>query len=264
MQASHAGHLPDAPLLEMRSISKSFPGVQALHQVSLELRAGEVRALVGENGAGKSTLIKLLAGVYQPTEGQILLDGQPQLIRDPAHALRLGIVPVHQEVNLEPYLSIAENILIGRQPRNRFGLIDFGQMNREAARWLAELGVATDPALPLGMCSIAERQMVAIVDEARQALQRGDHEGFGALLDENWRLKASLTAGIATPQVDRWYRAAREAGAWGGKLLGAGEGGFLLVHAPVERHEAIRRALTDIRLIPLGFERSGSQIIFFH
>ena len=162
MQASHAGHLPDAPLLEMRSISKSFPGVQALHQVSLELRAGEVRALVGENGAGKSTLIKLLAGVYQPTEGQILLDGQPQLIRDPAHALRLGIVPVHQEVNLEPYLSIAENILIGRQPRNRFGLIDFGQMNREAARWLAELGVATDPALPLGMCSIAERQMVAI------------------------------------------------------------------------------------------------------
>lgn len=162
MQASNAGHLPDAPLLEMRSISKSFPGVRALHQVSLELRAGEVRALVGENGAGKSTLIKILAGVYQPTEGQILLDGQPQLIRDPAHALRLGIVPVHQEVNLEPYLSIAENIFIGRQPRNRFGLIDFGQMNREAARWLADLGVATDPALPLGMCSIAERQMVAI------------------------------------------------------------------------------------------------------
>ena len=107
-------------------------------------------------------------------------------------------------------------------------------------------------------------RMVALVDEARQALQRGDHEGFGALLDENWRLKASLTAGITTPQVDRWYRAAREAGAWGGKLLGAGEGGFLLVHAPVERHEAIRQALADIRLIPLGFERSGSQIIFFH
>ena len=154
--------MQDTPLLEMRQISKVFPGVRALNQVSIALQAGEVRALVGENGAGKSTLIKILSGVYQPTEGEIVLNGQPHTIQDPAHALKLGIIPVHQEVNLEPYLSIAENIYIGRQPRNRFGLIDFGQMNKDAARWLAELGVATDPSLPLGMISIAERQMVAI------------------------------------------------------------------------------------------------------
>ena len=89
-------------------------------------------------------------------------------------------------------------------------------------------------------------------------------EEFGALLDENWRLKASLTPGITNPDVDRWYRLAREAGAWGGKLLGAGQGGFLLVQAPIERHEAIRLALADLRQVPIRFTRSGSQIIFFH
>jgi ribose transport system ATP-binding protein len=154
--------MQDTSLLEMRNISKVFPGVRALNQVSIAVQAGEVRAVVGENGAGKSTLIKILSGVYQPTEGEILLDGRRELIQDPAHALKLGIIPVHQEVNLEPYLSIAENIFIGRQPHNRLGLIDFGQMNKDAAHWLSELGVSTDPSLPLGMISIAERQMVAI------------------------------------------------------------------------------------------------------
>lgn len=154
--------MQDAPLLEMRSISKVFPGVRALHQVSLTLQPGEVRALVGENGAGKSTLIKVLSGVYQPSEGEIWLDGRQEVMLDPAHALKLGIIPVHQEVNLEPYLSIAENIYIGRQPRNRLKLIDYRRMNADAAAWLAELGVTTDPSVPLGMISIAERQMVAI------------------------------------------------------------------------------------------------------
>ena len=130
--------------------------------MTIALDAGEVRALVGENGAGKSTLIKILSGVYQPTEGEIFLNGRQESIQDPAHALKLGIIPVHQEVNLEPYLSIAENIFIGRQPCNRFGLIDFGRMNKDAGNWLSELGVSTDPSLPLGMISIAERQMVAI------------------------------------------------------------------------------------------------------
>lgn len=108
------------------------------------------------------------------------------------------------------------------------------------------------------------RRMVELVDETRGALQAGDLRAFGDLLDENWRLKASLTAGITNEQIDHWYRVAREAGAWGGKLLGAGEGGFLLVQAPVERHEAVHRALADIRHVPLQFERNGSQIIFFH
>jgi D-glycero-alpha-D-manno-heptose-7-phosphate kinase len=108
------------------------------------------------------------------------------------------------------------------------------------------------------------KRMVALVDDARRALQAGSLEEFGGLLDENWQLKTSLTPGISNEQVVRWYRLAREAGAWGGKLLGAGEGGFLLVQAPPHRHEAVKRALADIRHVPLGFERSGSKIIFFH
>ena len=102
------------------------------------------------------------------------------------------------------------------------------------------------------------------VDEARRVLRAVDLRAFGDLLDENWRLKASLTAGITNEWIDHWYRVAREAGAWGGNLLGAGEGGFLLVQAPVEPHEAVHRALADIRHVPLRFERNGRQIIFFH
>lgn len=154
--------MPDEPLLEMTNISKVFPGVRALNQVSIQVRAGEVRALVGENGAGKSTLIKILSGVYQPSEGEIFLQGKKERVVDPAYALTLGIVPVHQEISLEPYMSIAENIFIGRQPRNRFGLIDYRKMNQDARRWLSELGIQSDPSNPLGTISIAERQMVAI------------------------------------------------------------------------------------------------------
>lgn len=150
------------PLLEVRNITKVFPGVKALDNVDMQLASGEVRALVGENGAGKSTLIKIIAGVYQPNEGQIFIDGKQEEIADPYHALKLGIAPVHQEVNLEPYLSVAENIFIGRQPKSRFGLIDYDRMNREATEWLKLLGVTIEPTLPLGMASIAERQMVAI------------------------------------------------------------------------------------------------------
>jgi len=151
------------PLLEARQISKEFPGVKALDHVDLQLKPGEVRALVGENGAGKSTLIKIISGVYQPTEGEIYLNGTREEIADPYEALQRGIAPVHQEVNLEPYLSVAENIFIGRQPKNKMGLVDYKKMNADATRWLTELGVTIDPDLPLGMASIAERQMVAIV-----------------------------------------------------------------------------------------------------
>ena len=154
--------MSEAPLLEMINISKVFPGVHALNHVSINVFPGEVRALVGENGAGKSTLIKILSGVYQPSEGEIFLAGKKENIGSPSHAMKLGIAPVHQEVSLEPYLSIAENIFLGRQPLNRFGLIDHQKMNHEARSWLQELGVETNPTIPLGSISIAERQMVAI------------------------------------------------------------------------------------------------------
>jgi ribose transport system ATP-binding protein len=150
------------PLLEMTGISKVFPGVHALDSVQFELRAGEVHALVGENGAGKSTLVKILSGVYQPTEGSILIDGRAVHVQDPNHAQSLGISPVHQEVNLEPYLTVAENIFLGRQPKGRLGLIDHARMHRDAASLLADLGVSLDPTAVVGTLSIAERQMVAI------------------------------------------------------------------------------------------------------
>jgi len=149
-------------LLEVKNMSKEFPGVRALDHVDLKLMPGEVRALVGENGAGKSTLIKIISGVYRPTEGEIFINGMREDIVDPYYALKIGIVPVHQEINLEPYLMISENIFIGRQPKNKFGMIDYKKMNADAAKWLSELGVTVDPTLPLGMASIAERQMVSI------------------------------------------------------------------------------------------------------
>src|SRR5258706_4081642 len=106
----------DEPLLQMRNISKTFPGVRALDDVTFEVRAGEVHCLLGENGAGKSTLIKILSGVYMPDSGEILLDGKAIEVSHPSQAEAYGISPVHQELNLEPYLTAAENIYLTRQP----------------------------------------------------------------------------------------------------------------------------------------------------
>ena len=123
------------PLLEMRAITKSFPGVQALDAVDFSLRSGEIHALLGENGAGKSTLIKVLTGVERQDRGVIELDGREILAKSPHHAQTLGISTVYQEVNLCPNLSIAENILIGREPRFA-GSIDWRRLNARAAQIL--------------------------------------------------------------------------------------------------------------------------------
>jgi ribose transport system ATP-binding protein len=149
-------------LLSLHGISKRFPGVQALSDVCFDLNPGEVHALMGENGAGKSTLIKILCGVQPPDEGEILLDRAPVTITSPVHAHALGISPVHQELHLEPYLSVAENIFLGRQPTNRFGLIDHRRLLKEARHVLGELGVSIDPQVLVGRLSIAERQVIAI------------------------------------------------------------------------------------------------------
>ena len=110
----------------------------------------------------------------------------------------------------------------------------------------------------------ALRTMVSLVGDARRALQDGDLDGFGEILHENWRLKASLAREISNSQIDDWYRRARSAGAIGGKLLGAGGSGFLLIQVPQERREDVVKALAELRPVPMGFERSGSQIIFCH
>ncbi|MFF4173258.1 sugar ABC transporter ATP-binding protein [Streptomyces sp. NPDC001744] len=150
------------PVLEARGIRKSFPGVLALDGVDLRLFPGEVHALMGENGAGKSTLIKVLTGVHPPDGGTVSVDGDARRFAEPLDAQHAGISTVYQEVNLCPNLSVAENILIGREPR-RLGLIHWSALHERAARLITELELDLDVGLPLSAHSIAVQQLVAIV-----------------------------------------------------------------------------------------------------
>ena len=143
-------------------MSKRFAGVVALDGVSLTLRPGEVHALVGENGAGKSTLIKVITGVHQPDGGEIRYRGEPSHFGSPRDAQAAGISTIYQEVNLVPLLSVARNLFLGREPRNRFGLIDFAGMHREARGPLARYGIDVDVRRPLGELGLGVQQMVAI------------------------------------------------------------------------------------------------------
>ena len=152
---------PATDIVVMESIDKSFPGVHALKKVSFTLARGEIHALVGENGAGKSTLIKVLTGVERPDGGTITLDGVEVTIRSPLHAQALGISTVYQEVNLCPNLTVAENLLIGRQPMKRRH-VDWKTMNRQAREILRGLDIEIDVTRPLGSYSIAIQQMAAI------------------------------------------------------------------------------------------------------
>ena len=150
------------PILTIRNLRKRFPGVLALDGVDFELAAGEVHALMGENGAGKSTLIKVLTGVHARDSGHVELDGQRMAPTSPAIAEALGISTVFQEVNLIPRLSVAENILLGRQPKNATGAIDWRTLYKMAKQTLARLGVELDVGKQLADYSIAIQQMVAI------------------------------------------------------------------------------------------------------
>jgi len=153
---------PDQNILVMEGISKAFPGVQALDDVSFNLKRGEIHCLVGENGAGKSTLMKALTGVDQPDSGRIFLDGKEIQAKSPQHAQSLGISTVYQEINLCPNLSVAENILLGREP-HKFGRVDWAKMNVLASETLQRLlGVDIDVTKPLGSYTVAIQQMVAI------------------------------------------------------------------------------------------------------
>jgi simple sugar transport system ATP-binding protein len=148
-------------IVAMKGIYKSFPGVQALEDVDFSLKRGEIHALVGENGAGKSTLIKVLTGVEKPNKGTIMLNGKEVLMRSIHQAQELGISTVYQEVNLCLNLTVAENIMIGREPM-KFGSIDWGAMNDRAIQILKRLDVDLDVTQTLGTCSVAIQQMAAI------------------------------------------------------------------------------------------------------
>jgi len=148
-------------VLEMEGICKSFPGVRALHEVSFDLRHGEVHALVGENGAGKSTLIKILAGALERDAGEIRVGGEVAHLRTPQAAIATGISVIYQEFNLVPHLSVAENIYLGREPR-QWGLIDFRTMRQGARALLDRLRASFSETALVNELSVAEQQMVEI------------------------------------------------------------------------------------------------------
>ncbi|MBP1886697.1 sugar ABC transporter ATP-binding protein [Sinorhizobium mexicanum] len=151
-----------APILELRNLSKSFPGVRALSNVSFDLKAGEVHALVGENGAGKSTLLSCMNGLQQPNEGEILIDGRQVTLATPSVAIEHHLAMVHQELVLCSNLTVAQNMFLGREPRGGLGTIDRATMNRKASKLLETIGVRIDPNRKVGTLSLNEQQIVEI------------------------------------------------------------------------------------------------------
>jgi ribose transport system ATP-binding protein len=183
-------------LLRLVGISKSFPGVRALHNVHMEVHKGEVHALLGENGAGKSTLMKILSGAYTRDAGEIYWEGKKVEIHNPRAAQELGIAIIYQEFNLVPQLSIAENVWLGRQPmRNAaLGLVDWSASNRKTEALLRELNLDLDPHRPVAGLGVAQQQMVEIakalsldaklliMDEPTSALAEAEiHQLFGLI-----------------------------------------------------------------------------------
>ncbi|GAA1010064.1 ribose import ATP-binding protein RbsA 1 [Acrocarpospora pleiomorpha] len=174
------------PLLRLEGVTKRFGSTLALDGVDFDLRAGEIHALMGENGAGKSTLMKILAGNIQRDSGRILLDGAEVEIRAPAEAKAHGIAIIHQELNTVPAMTVAENLALGREPRNRYGALDRRAMLDSAHEKLARIGAGIDPRRKLGELSVGMQQLVEIaravsedarilvLDEPTAALSRGE------------------------------------------------------------------------------------------
>ena len=148
--------------LQVSHVSKSFPGVKALDDVSMTLRAGSVHALLGENGAGKSTLIKIVTGIHQPDNGLVSMDGKPVRFANPRQAAAGGLGVVHQERNLVTRFSVAENIMLDRLGRHSLSSVDYTHISREAQQWLKLLDLDVDPATPVSRLSVAQMQLLEI------------------------------------------------------------------------------------------------------
>ena len=182
-------------VFEARSIFKHFAAVQALDDVSMSLRPGEVRALVGENGAGKSTLIKIMTGVYRPDAGELIYQGERVHFGRPRDAQIAGISTIYQEINLVPSMSAAQNLFLGHEPTSRFGLIDQRRMHREARDILARYGVEADVRRPLQELSVGlqqtvavaravnERHRVVVMDEPTSSLEPREVERLFSVVD---------------------------------------------------------------------------------
>jgi simple sugar transport system ATP-binding protein len=157
------------PILEMRGITKRFPGTVANDGIDLDVRTGEVHALLGENGAGKSTLMNILYGLIGPDEGQVLIDGEPAVIRDPADAIRRGIGMVHQHFMLVPVLTVAENVILGQETVRAPGMLDRREAERRISKLAEQLGFRIDPRARVDQLSVGQQQRVEIL----KALYRG-------------------------------------------------------------------------------------------
>ena len=178
----------ECPLIELRKVSKFFPGVIALNKADLKLYSGEVHGLMGENGAGTSTLIKLLTGAYKPDEGEMLLDGQPLKVNGPKDAMNMGLTAIYQELNVIPKLTVWENIFLGRELRNKKGLLDIPQMKERAKELLQQLRQNIDVDEKVENLGMGHQQMVEIckalvlesrliiMDEPTSSLSAGETE----------------------------------------------------------------------------------------
>ena len=227
--------LPDSgpPLLEMRRICKAFPGVRALDNVDFTLRTGEIHALLGENGAGKSTLVKVLTGVERRDSGTLRLAGRPIHPRSPLEAQALGVSTVYQEVNLIPYLSVAENIYLGRQPQ-RLGCIRWRRMNELAANALGRLELTLDVRRPLNSYSIAIQQMVAIARALDIQAGNPQHPGTPKVL-----VLDEPTSSLDSREVQQLFAVMR-------RLRGQGLGILFITHF-LDQVYAIADRLTVLR-----------------
>src|SRR5687767_1968126 len=157
-----------AAALAFDRVSMEFPGVKALTEVSFDVHAGSVHALMGENGAGKSTLLKILSGAYRPTAGSVVIDGHPRVLQKTSDALAVGVAVIYQELHLVPEMSVAENLFLGHLPQ-RAGLVNRRALAQAAREQLERIGEAIDPNMKLGRLPLAQRQMVEIA----KALTRG-------------------------------------------------------------------------------------------
>ena len=185
-----------SPVLQLTGISKRFGAVQALTDVDLALFANEVHALVGENGAGKSTLVKILAGIHHPDAGRIQLSGEDLVLSGPAAARDLGIAVIHQHPNLFPDLTVAENVFVGRLPRNGVRGVDWGELNRTAQRLFENLGVKQSVSVPVRGLSVADQQLVEIAKSLS--------------LDARVLVMDEPTASLSSHEVERLFTIIRQ------------------------------------------------------
>jgi monosaccharide-transporting ATPase len=221
------------PILEVREVTKRFPGVLALDGVSFRLMPGEVHALVGENGAGKSTLIKVLTGVYRPDEGSVLYRGEEVSFSAPHESQAAGISTIYQEINLIPLRSVAQNVFLGREPRTRLGLIDIRRMNRLAEEILERYELRVDVTAPLKSLGLGTQQMVAIARAVSMDAQ-------AVIMDEP-------TSSLEAREVETLFRVVR-------RLREDGVGVIYVSHHLDELYELCERVtvLRDGRVVHTG------------